>query len=42
LIGGAIDDDLTWTFTLPAGVKPRLQQEEITDIFFVISYTALS
>jgi hypothetical protein len=41
LIGGAIDDDLTWTLTLPATVKPRLQHEEITDIFFVISYTAL-
>ena len=42
LIGGPIDDDLTWTLTLPASVKPRLKNEEITDIFFVISYTALA
>jgi hypothetical protein len=41
LIGGAIDGDLTWTLTLPAALKPRFDNEEITDIFFVISYSAL-
>jgi hypothetical protein len=40
LAGGAIDGDLTWTLTLPAALKQRLHDEEITDIFFVISYTA--
>jgi Tc toxin complex TcA C-terminal TcB-binding domain len=42
LIGGAIDSDLTWTLTLPNAVKARFTNEEITDIFFVVSYTGQS
>ena len=41
LVGGSIDGDLTWTLTLGPALKARFQNEEITDIFFVISYTAL-
>jgi hypothetical protein len=41
LIGGAIDGDLTWTLSLPPALKPRFKNEEITDIFFAISYTAV-
>jgi hypothetical protein len=40
LIGGAMDNDLTWTLLLPPELKQRFKNEEITDIFFVISYTA--
>jgi hypothetical protein len=41
MVGGAIDGDLTWTLTLPPALKARFENEEITDIFLVISYEGL-
>ena len=42
LVGSAIEGDLTWTLKLSEALKPRFKNQEITDIFLVISYRGLS
>jgi hypothetical protein len=36
-----IDGDLTWTLKLPDTLKSRFKDQEVTDIFLVISYRGL-
>lgn len=40
LLGGAITGDLKWTLQLPETMKLRFKNQEVTDLFFVISYEA--
>jgi hypothetical protein len=39
--GTSIEDDVTWTLMLPDALKARFKNQEITDIFLVISYRGL-